>query len=65
MKKFKETNETLYERSGQEKLALDLALLDEAKGDICSIPLEKLRSKVLRTKDTKKCVTQNQRKKTN
>ena len=43
MKKFKETNETLYERSGQEKLALDLALLDEAKGDICSIPLEKLR----------------------
>ena len=55
MKKFKETNETLYERSGQEKLALDLALLDEAKGDICSIPLEKLRSKVLRTRHKKLC----------
>ncbi len=55
MKKFKETNETLYERSSHEKLALDLALLDEADGDMCSIPLDQLKSKVMRNRHKKMC----------
>ena len=59
MKKFKETNELLYERSSQEKLALDLALLDEADGDMCSIPLDQLKSKVIRNRHEKMCGTSN------
>ena len=55
MKKFKETNELLYERSSEQKLALDLALLDEKKGDMCSIPIEKLKSKVMRDRHKKLC----------
>ena len=56
MKKFKETNEILYERSSQDKLALDLALLDEADGDMCSIPIDQLKSKVMRNRHKKMCV---------
>ena len=55
MKRFKETNEGLYELSKKDKLALDIALLDEAGNDMCSIPLEKLRSKVMRDRHKKMC----------
>ena len=55
MKKFKETNELLYERSSEQKLALDVALLDEKNGDMCSIPIDKLKSKVMRDRHKKLC----------
>ena len=55
MKRFKETNEGLYELSKKDKLALDIALLDEAGNDMCSIPLEKLKSKVFRDRHKKMC----------
>ena len=57
MKRFKETNEGLYELSRKEKLALDMALISEAGGEMCSIPLETLRSKVMRDRHKKMCVT--------
>ena len=56
MKRFKETNEGLYELSKKDKLALDIALLDEAGNDMCSLPLEKLKSKVFRDRHKKLCV---------
>ena len=55
MKKFKETNELLYERSSEQKLALDVALLDEKNGDMCSISIDKLKSKVMRDRHKKLC----------
>ena len=57
MKRFKETNKEIHEMSKQEKLAHDTALISEAGEDICSIPLEKLRSKVIRDRHKKLCVT--------
>ena len=56
MKRFKETNKKLYEMPRQEKLAHDMALISEAGGDMCSIPLETLRSKVMRDRHKKLCV---------
>ena len=55
MKRFKETNKELYEISRKDKLALDMALISEA-GDMCSVPLEKLKSKVMRDRHKKMCV---------
>ena len=57
MKKFKQANEDLYKGSNQEKLAHDTALISEAGNDMCSIPLEKLKSKVMRNRHKKLCVT--------
>ena len=57
MKKFKQANEDLYKVSNQEKLAHDTALISEAGNDMCSIPLEKLKSKVMRNRHKKMCVT--------
>ena len=57
MKKFKQANADLYETSKEEKLAHDTALISEAGNDMCSIPLEKLRSKVMRNRHKKMCVT--------
>ena len=57
MKKFKEANADLYEISRKDKLALDMALISEADNDMCSIPLEKLKSKVIRARHKKMCVT--------
>ena len=57
MKKFKQANADLYEVSNHEKLAHDMALISETSGDMCSIPLEKLRSKVMRARHKKMCVT--------
>ena len=56
MKRFKETNKELYEISRKDKLALDMALISEAGNDMCSIPLEKLKSKVMRDRHKKMCV---------
>ena len=56
MKRFKETNKALYEITRKDKLALDMALISEASGDMCSVPLEKLRSKVMRDRHKKMCV---------
>jgi hypothetical protein len=54
MKKFKQANADLYETSKEEKLAHDVALISEG-GDMCGIPLEKLRSKVMRDRHKKMC----------
>ena len=54
MKRFKQANAELYEVSNQEKLAHDTALISEA-GDMCGIPLEKLKSKVMRDRHKKMC----------
>ena len=56
MKRFKETNKALYEISRKDKLALDMALISEASGDMCSVPLEKLKSKVMRDRHKKMCM---------
>ena len=54
MKKFKQANADLYEISREEKLAHDMALIYES-GDMCGIPLEKLKSKVMRDRHKKMC----------
>jgi len=54
MKKFKQANADLYETSKEEKLAHDMALISEA-GDMCGIPLDSLRSKVMRDRHKKMC----------
>ena len=54
MKRFKEANADLYEISRKDKLALDMALISEA-GDMCGIPLDSLRSKVMRDRHKKIC----------
>ena len=56
MKKFKETNKALYEMKSKDKLARDMALISEAGNDMCVIPLEKLKSKVMRDRHKKMCV---------
>ena len=55
MKKFKQANADLYETSKQAKLAHDIALLDEAGDDLCGIPLDSLRSRVIRDRHKKMC----------
>ena len=54
MKKFKQANADLYETSKEEKLAHDMALISEA-GDMCGIPLDSLRSKIMRDRHKKMC----------
>ena len=54
MKKFRQANADLYETSKEEKLAHDMALISEA-GDMCGIPLDSLRSKVMRDRHQKMC----------
>ena len=56
MKRFREANADLYEVTKQDKLAHDMALISETSGDMCSIPLEKLKSKVMRARHKKMCV---------
>ena len=53
MKRFKETNKEIYSMSKQEKLAHDAALISEAGDNICVVPLEKLKSKLLRDRHKK------------
>ena len=54
MKKFRQANADLYEISRKDKLALDMALISEA-GDMCGIPLDSLRSRVMRDRHKKMC----------
>ena len=54
MKKFRQANADLYEISKKEKLAHDVALISEA-GDMCGIPLDSLRSKIMRDRHKKMC----------
>ena len=54
MKKFKQANADLYETSKEEKLAHDMALISE-EGDLCGIPLDSLRSRVIRDRHKKMC----------
>ena len=54
MKKFRQANADLYESSKEEKLAHDVALISEA-GDMCGIPLDSLRSRVMRDRHKKMC----------
>ena len=54
MKKFRQANADLYETSKEEKLAHDMALISEA-GDMCGIPLDSLKSKVMRDRHKKMC----------
>ena len=56
MKKFKQTNASLHQMSRQKKLAHDISLVSEAGNDMCVIPLEKLKSKVMRDRHKKMCV---------
>ena len=56
MKKFKQTNASLHQMSRQKKLAHDISLVSEAGNDMCVIPLEKLKSKVMRDRHKKICV---------
>jgi len=55
MKRFKETNKEIYSMSKQEKLAHDTALISEAGEDICAVPIEMLKSKVLKDRHKKLC----------
>ena len=54
MKKFKQANADLYEISKEEKLAHDTALISEA-GDMCGVPLDSLKSKIMRDRHKKMC----------
>ena len=55
MKRFKEANADLYETSKKEQLAHDLALITEAGEDMCAIPIDMLRSKVMKDRHKKLC----------
>jgi len=55
MKRFKEANADLYESSKDEKLAHDLALITERGEEICAVPLDDLKSKVMRDRHKKMC----------
>ena len=55
MKKFREANADLYETSKKEQLAHDLALITEAGEDMCAIPIDMLRSKVMKDRHKKLC----------
>ena len=55
MKRFKEANADLYETSKDEKLAHDLALITEKGEDMCAIPIDMLRSKVMKDRHKKLC----------
>ena len=55
MKKFREANADLYEISIDEKLAHDLALITEKGEDMCAIPIDMLRSKVMKDRHKKLC----------
>ena len=55
MKRFKESVEELYDTSKQEKLAHDTALISEAGEDMCTIPIDMLRSKVMKDRHKKLC----------
>ena len=55
MKRFKEATAKLYEMSKEEDLAHDMALITERGEEICAVPLDDLKSKLMRDRHKKMC----------
>ena len=55
MKRFKEATSKLYEVSKEEDLAHDMALITERGEEICAVPLDDLKSKLMRDRHKKMC----------
>jgi len=55
MKRFKEATARLYEISKEEDLAHDMALITERGEEICAVPLDDLKSKLMRSRHKKLC----------
>jgi len=55
MKRFKEATAKLYEVSKEEDLAHDMALITERGEEICAVPLDDLKSKLMRDRHKKMC----------
>ena len=55
MKRFKEAPAKLYEVSKEEDLAHDMALITERGEEICAVPLDDLKSKLMRDRHKKMC----------
>ena len=55
MKRFKEATAKLYEVSKEEALAHDMALITERGEEICAVPLDDLKSKLMRDRHKKMC----------
>ena len=55
MKRFKEATAKLYEVSKEEDLAHDMALTTERGEEICAVPLDDLKSKLMRDRHKKMC----------
>ena len=55
MKRFKEATAKLYEVSKEEDLAHDIALITERGEEICAVPLDDLKSKLMRDRHKKMC----------
>ena len=55
MKRFKEATAKLYEVSKEEDLAHDMALITERVEEICAVPLDDLKSKLMRDRHKKMC----------
>ena len=55
MKRFKVATARLYEISKEEDLAHDMALITERGEEICAVPLDDLKSKLMRDRHKKMC----------
>ena len=55
MKRFKEATAKLYEVSKEEDLAHDMALITERGEEICAVPLDDLKSTLMRDRHKKMC----------
>ena len=55
MKRYKEATAKLYEVSKEEDLAHDMALITERGEEICAVPLDDLKSKLMRDRHKKMC----------
>ena len=55
MKRFKEATAKLYEVSKEEDLAHDMALITEKGEEICAIPIDQLKSKLMKDRHKKMC----------
>ena len=55
MKRYKEATSKLYEVSKEEDLAHDMALITERGAEICAVPLDDLKSKLMRDRHKKMC----------
>ena len=55
MKRYIEATSKLYEVSKEEDLAHDMALITERGEEICAVPLDDLKSKLMRDRHKKMC----------